>query len=73
MVINILNILILIGFNVSLAASSRILVLFYHHGPSHFYSFYPLFNELAERGQFSDVIFSYSFKFRRFFNCIISH
>lgn len=29
---------------------ARILVLFYHPGPSHFHSYYPLFNELAERG-----------------------
>lgn len=50
MVIDILKILFIIGFNVELATCSRILVLFYHHGPSHFYSFYPLFNELAVRG-----------------------
>lgn len=36
--------------NSTFVESSRILVLFYHPGPSHFYSFYPLFNELAERG-----------------------
>lgn len=47
---NILKILILFGLHVTLVTCSRILVLFYHHGPSHFYSFYPLFNELAERG-----------------------
>lgn len=46
-----INILITICLiNVSLVSSSRILVLFYHPGPSHFQSFYPLFNELAERG-----------------------
>lgn len=45
-----LKVLIFIGLNVSLVTCSRILVLFYHHGPSHFYSFYPLFNELAVRG-----------------------
>lgn len=28
----------------------RILVLFYHPGPSHFSAFYPLFNALAMRG-----------------------
>lgn len=50
MSINILKILVLIGLNVTLVTCSRILVLFYHHGPSHFYSFYPLFNELAVRG-----------------------
>lgn len=50
MAVNILKILIIFGFNVTLMTCSRILVLFYHHGPSHFYSFYPLFNELAERG-----------------------
>lgn len=50
MPINVLKFLILVGVNVSLVTSSRILVLFYHHGPSHFHSFYPLFNELAERG-----------------------
>lgn len=50
MAMNIFKILILIGLNVTLVTCSRILVLFYHHGPSHFYSFYPLFNELAVRG-----------------------
>lgn len=40
----------IILFNVSFVSCSRILVLFYHPGPSHFHSFYPLFNELAERG-----------------------
>lgn len=40
----------LIVINISYAAGGRILVLFYHPGPSHFYSFYPLFNELAVRG-----------------------
>lgn len=39
--------------------SSRILVLFYHPGPSHFYSLYPLFNELAERGH-NITVLSYS-------------
>lgn len=33
-----------------LTSAERILVLFYHPGPSHFYTFYPLFNALAERG-----------------------
>lgn len=47
---SILKILILFGLHLTFANCSRILVLFYHHGPSHFYSFYPLFNELAERG-----------------------
>lgn len=37
-------------FNAPLAIGSRILVLFYHPGPSHFHSFSPLFRELAERG-----------------------
>lgn len=50
MAVNILKTLIVIGLNVTLVTCSRVLVLFYHHGPSHFYSFYPLFNELAERG-----------------------
>lgn len=34
----------------SFGSSERILVLFIHPGPSHFYSFYPLLNTLAERG-----------------------
>lgn len=42
--------------NVSLVTSSRILVLFYHHGPSHFFSFYPLFDELAQRGHNVTVV-----------------
>lgn len=47
----VLRILLAIGLiNSSFVNCSRILVLFYHPGPSHFYSFYPLFNELAERG-----------------------
>lgn len=47
----ILKILLVIGLiNVALVNCSRILVLFYHHGPSHFNSFLPLFDELAERG-----------------------
>lgn len=36
--------------NASFVTCGRVLVLFYHPGPSHFNSFYPLFNELAERG-----------------------
>lgn len=35
---------------INLIDCERILVLFYHPGPSHFHSFYPLFNELAVRG-----------------------
>lgn len=42
--------------NVPLVTCSRILVLFYHPGPSHFHSFYPLFNELAERGHNVTVV-----------------
>lgn len=34
----------------SFVACERILVLFYHPGPSHFSPYYPLFNALAERG-----------------------
>lgn len=34
----------------SFTTSERILALFYHPGPSHFFSFYPLFDALAERG-----------------------
>ncbi|XP_031623771.1 UDP-glucuronosyltransferase 2C1-like [Contarinia nasturtii] len=45
------RILITIGLiNSSFVSCERILVLFYHPGPSHFYSLYPLFNELAIRG-----------------------
>lgn len=42
--------------NVSLVTGSRILVLFYHPGASHFYSYYPLFNELAHRGHNVTVV-----------------
>lgn len=42
--------------NVSLVSCSRILVLFYHHGASHFYSYYPLFDELAKRGHNVTVV-----------------
>lgn len=35
---------------ISLIDGKRILVLFYHPGPTHFSAFYPLFNTLAERG-----------------------
>lgn len=59
MAINVLKLLFLIAFNVTLVTCSRILVLFYHHGPSHFYSFYPLFNELAVRGH-NVTVLSYS-------------
>lgn len=46
-----IEILIVISlFQSSFVSCGRILVLFYHPGPSHFHSFYPLFNELAERG-----------------------
>lgn len=45
--------------NTPFVACKRILVLFYHPGPSHFHSFYPLFNELAERGH-SVTVLSYS-------------
>lgn len=47
-VVQILIAIILYGS--SFVNCSRILVLFYHPGPSHFHSYYPLFNELAERG-----------------------
>lgn len=40
----------IILYSSSFVNCGRILVLFYHPGPSHFYSYYPLFNELAERG-----------------------
>lgn len=42
--------IIIVLISSSFVACDRILVLFYHPGPSHFHSFYPLFNELAERG-----------------------
>lgn len=45
--------------NAPFVACSRILVLFYHPGPSHFHSFYPLFDELAKRGHEVTVL-SYS-------------
>lgn len=38
---------------------ARVLVLFYHPGPSHFHSYYPLFNELAVRGH-SVTVLSYN-------------
>ena len=40
----------IVAFNSGFVSCGRILVLFYHPGPSHFHSYYPLFNELAERG-----------------------
>lgn len=43
-------ILHILMFSTQLINAERILVLFYHPGQSHFYSFYPLFNKLAERG-----------------------
>lgn len=43
----------------SLVDGKRILVLFYHPGPSHFSAFYPLFNTLAERGH-NVTVLSYS-------------
>lgn len=53
-IINVLMTISLIG--PGLVDCSRILVLFYHPGPSHFHSFYPLFNELAERGHHVTVL-----------------
>lgn len=41
---------ILLIIIISSINAERILVLFCHTGPSHFYSFYPLFDSLAERG-----------------------
>lgn len=54
LIVSILLAIILI--NSSLVHCGRILVLFYHPGPSHFHSFYPLFNELAERGHHLTVL-----------------
>lgn len=44
------TIIILLTFSTLTISAERILVLMSHPGSSHFYSFYPLFNALAERG-----------------------
>lgn len=60
MTTNIFKVVLAIALmNTPFVACGRILVLFYHPGPSHFHSFYPLFNELAERGHKVTVL-SYS-------------
>lgn len=42
-----LSLLLLI---ITIAHGARILGIFIHPGPSHFYSFYPVMNALAEKG-----------------------